>query len=422
MRVLQPLPLIALSLNFCFNFVRGQIKLLSPAALVEKALERQQSDTLSGATATFGAPTYGEAFIGQLVYVPSASNYCAPDYGNAVKAFIATSHSDVMSPHLGRIFLVHRGNCTFVRKVTVAQDLGGNAVLFIDAPDSPWSRTQIQQSVILGDDGNGSSVRIPSVMMAKEDGELVLEFLQPSATQQAVLVQLQWALPQQSPVLLDFWMEAGSLTALRFLRQYAYHASHLRQYLRFTPHYHIFSLVHRTTPYDFGTTQTTALGSPTAAALKNLTLCWHNDLTLCTNPSDIATTRVANEEVLEETVRQLCIWETAVAPHLLREDSANEWAPAAWWEYIRRFYDTCCTSSSGVTSPNGFSSSCSYSVMRSIRGIDTAKVEQCTKARAQELLLREQEHHAWGNLAVRINGAKYVLYKFRAFYLHRSIT
>lgn len=404
--------------------IDGQVKLLSPSALVSRAVASLGSDVLTGATATFGAPTYGESFVALLVYVPSASNYCHDDYGKAVSSVIHPPNGGLVSDHIRHVFLVHRGNCTFVKKVAVAQALGADAVLFADSPDSPWTRDQIHQSVILGDDGNGRSVRIPSVMLAKEDASVLVDFLRTStpptdknSASTVALVQLQWSLPQDSVVSLDFWMEAGSAAAVRFIREYAYHALALRHHLRFTPHYNIFSLLPTITPYAAKLSSQVPDESekpePSSAvepSVMNQTLCWPDDLSLCTNPSDIPSSPATGLDVLEETVRQLCLWETTVV--LDPDAPTGTWASEEWWEYIRRFYDVCSaapnhpslSSSQGATA---FGASCSYAVMQLVPGIDVHKVQECARSRAKELLIRERNHRAWGNLAVRINGAKF---------------
>jgi len=64
------------------------------------------------------------------------------------------------------IVLVNRGGCSFVRKTRNIQDIGGKLVLIAD------SRANADpSSVIMVDDGTGSNIAIPTIMITKEEGE-----------------------------------------------------------------------------------------------------------------------------------------------------------------------------------------------------------------------------------------------------------
>lgn len=351
-----------------------QIKILSPPGLVN-AVEHSSdgSDVLQGTTATFGAPAYGESFVGRLFTADSNSTYCIDDYGSQIKSLINSTEPD----GLRRIFLVRRGGCTFVIKTSIAQRLGADAVIVVDAQSSPWTR-KTMATVIMADDGYGGNIRIPSVMVTKEDGQLLFESLKTSD----VVVQLQWSLPQKSVVTMEFWTESGSSTGQRFLKDYAFHANTLRGHLRFTPHFNVYGL---------------KSGSTDAV---NLKLCLNGDAGLCSNPPDVLGCQVTGSDVLLENVRQLCLWET-MSKEI--DDVPDSKYSSEWWEYIRKFADSC-----PLIAPPGprFSLECSYQVMSSIPSINVAAVKKCADERKIELLAREKENKAWSNLAVRINGAR----------------
>ena len=63
------------------------------------------------------------------------------------------------------IVLVDRQDCSFARKVRNVQDLGGALALIMDNRDNADP-----ESLIMIDDGTGTSIAIPSMMISKEFG------------------------------------------------------------------------------------------------------------------------------------------------------------------------------------------------------------------------------------------------------------
>src|SRR5690242_11511800 len=57
------------------------------------------------------------------------------------------------------IYLIERGNCTFVRKALNVQNAGGFGAIVID------NRDEGLNEVIMADDGNGNKVNIPIVLI-----------------------------------------------------------------------------------------------------------------------------------------------------------------------------------------------------------------------------------------------------------------
>ena len=66
------------------------------------------------------------------------------------------------------IVLVDRGNCTFIRKTRNVQELGGALCLVVN--NIPG---QNPERIIMIDDGTGLNVAIPTIMISKEDGDLI---------------------------------------------------------------------------------------------------------------------------------------------------------------------------------------------------------------------------------------------------------
>ena len=66
--------------------------------------------------------------------------------------------------------LVERGNCSFVTKVRNAERAGASLVVVID------DRTENIINVIMGDDGTGTGIRIPAMLIGKDSGNILKDF------------------------------------------------------------------------------------------------------------------------------------------------------------------------------------------------------------------------------------------------------
>ena len=69
-----------------------------------------------------------------------------------------------------KIALLDRGNCSFVTKVRNAERAGASLVVVVD------DRDEDIKNVIMGDDGTGMGIRIPSMLIGKDSGKILKEF------------------------------------------------------------------------------------------------------------------------------------------------------------------------------------------------------------------------------------------------------
>lgn len=77
---------------------------------------------------------------------------------------------DTLETFPTKIVLAERGSCTFVEKVRNAERAGASLLVVVD------SKKENITNVIMGDDGTGTGIRIPSMLIGKSDGELLIEF------------------------------------------------------------------------------------------------------------------------------------------------------------------------------------------------------------------------------------------------------
>jgi hypothetical protein len=75
-----------------------------------------------------------------------------------------------------KIFLYERGECSFVTKVRNAERLGASLVVVID------NKQEMLEKAVMGDDGTGAGIRVPSMMIGLEDGQKLIEFAKKDAT------------------------------------------------------------------------------------------------------------------------------------------------------------------------------------------------------------------------------------------------
>jgi extracellular elastinolytic metalloproteinase len=68
-----------------------------------------------------------------------------------------------MSP----IVMADRGNCTFVTKVRNIEKIGVKLAIICD------NKQEFSENVIMGDDGSGGSVNIPSFIIRKQDCDAI---------------------------------------------------------------------------------------------------------------------------------------------------------------------------------------------------------------------------------------------------------
>jgi len=71
---------------------------------------------------------------------------------------------------------VDRGNCSFVTKVRNAERAGASLVVVVD------DREENITNVIMGDDGTGTGIRIPSMLIGKDSGKILKDFTVASDT------------------------------------------------------------------------------------------------------------------------------------------------------------------------------------------------------------------------------------------------
>jgi hypothetical protein len=451
-------------------FAEGQIRVMAPNWLKNSdVLKRSgKQGIIEGSTAVFGAPFYGDHVVGRLVYGESQGNVhcteddyelpmdndyerghkklvkeCPTDYPFRSETASDCTHPSCPSEWKGpccdknpdrlcddycgencndgawhqntarmiNIAVVRRGKCSFTTKAKVAQAKGAHALIIVDREDSTMTLNDIR-NIIVGDDGFGGTIHIPTILISKEEGKEVMR----AAEKGQGIVELAWTVPPDHIVQLDLWMSSGSEDSQNFLKQFAPARKALNEVMHFTPHYHIFSM-------------------PSSDPSVYQGLCSDTTGQFCAEDPDGAG-EVTGKDVLEEDVRQLCIHETHAVPLKFREEIAEKAYEAAeaaaeeeseaaadkrkkaweklseasisysgpFWDYVSQFPDKCKLNAKEEANRFGFT--CSENLMKEL-GMDTQKISRCIMETRDTKLKDQRDHAAWSPRALRINGWRY---------------
>lgn len=364
-----------------FEPALAQIRIVTPSSLAREF--PQTHGIVYGTTATFGAPNYGERVFGKLLYTESrGQRHCTADDYDLPDPPASTAHSaqgqamydSERTMDLVNIVLVRRGACTFVTKVRVAQEKNAHAVIIVDREDSSQTSEDIQH-IVMADDGFGDMVKIPSIMISNYDGQKLIN----AVKREEVVLQLAWDIPRGEVVVADFWMSSASGESSEFLERFKDSAEVLRYHLQFVPRYHIFSM---------------------PKGVDSAGLCIDDNAFCAPDPDGPGP--ITGADVVEEDVRQLCIWETTATSDPRVTGGANY--SQEFWEYVVKFFHQCPLYGK---QEYGFTASCATRVMAQIPGISSAKVERCQMTRSHAFLKEQVEQVAWSPLALRVNGWRY---------------
>lgn len=150
-----------IALNSCTIFVRAPKKLAS----------QFPNGQIQGSISKFGKIPYGYNIVGSLYYDTKSLEKnslflgCTDAFSLSIKL---SKNADIdESP----IVLIDRGTCSFVKKVTNAENFGAHAALIINNNDEDVN------NLVMADDGNGKYVTIPAELINKSDGEKLKTFL-----------------------------------------------------------------------------------------------------------------------------------------------------------------------------------------------------------------------------------------------------
>lgn len=305
--------------------------------------------------ALFGIPPYGGK-IAQNVY------YADDDLCSDVDATKGYPRREIdketgkmaewIAPY---ILMVDRGGCTFVKKVRNAQRTGAAGVVIadnvclcsdIECINASVSNNCETSEPIMADDGSGADISIPSFLMFKHDADKVKEQL---LEDQPVQLEMSWSLPNPDDrVEYDLWSTPSDETSKQFLKDFKKVSASLGDRAYFTPHQYIYDGVKTHCVGDTGENYC-------------YTLCTNGGRYCATDPDDDLDKGISGANVVEESLRRLCIWK-----HYGQQDGVG----TVWWDYIAQFLNRCDT-------PDFFMNEDCVKDCYKHAKVDAKKIEQC---------------------------------------------
>lgn len=293
--------------------------------------------------ALFGEFPIGEAAQGNLYY--TRRRLCGDEVPGTPDAI----------QREGYFLMVDRGGCSFVEKVRNAQKNNATAVLIADntclcsfPADVCDEDLQCEDSEpTMDDDGTGSDIRIPSMLLLKPDADMLKQELIAGRT---IQLEVSWPIPMATNGKTEYslWMTPDDIMSHHFLMTFVEAAAALGEKATFRPKMYIHDGVTRGCQGNDG-------GADPCPGF-------------CTNGGRYCEPRSYYDfdaydnkgtRMIVESLRRACIWDVYG-----EEDGIG----AEWWTYMQLWIQRCGGSH--------FSSSCSDGLFE-VSGIDKDKVELC---------------------------------------------
>lgn len=196
--------------------------------------------------ALFGTPPYGGKIVQNVIYADSdlCDASSAQAKGGFPKTYDESGKEKAWEPPF--ILLVDRGHCTFVQKVRNAQHLGAAGVLIADntclcsdkacITANPGHTCEMTEP-IMADDGSGADISVPSYLLFKTDGDVLIDELKNNRPVQA---EMAWSLPNPDDrVEYELWTSPVDKIGMAFIQSWKEVAKAMGSSAYFTPHMYL---------------------------------------------------------------------------------------------------------------------------------------------------------------------------------------
>jgi hypothetical protein len=319
-----------LGLLFIFAFCQASIYVYSPDQLREELTKKSHHATISASLGNFGNPPYGSSILGRVFWPGTAQE-------DGCRALSPINYSSETDPSNSPILLLKRGGCSFVQKVRHAQDIGAAAVVVYN------NKNDNVDSIVMTDDGTAGNLYIPAFLISKQDGELMVKYLDDPEYTSRVSLQLSFEMNHPGTyVEYLIWMTPDHTAIRQFLYDFAPSANKFKEdETIFTPQYVLWYCLECRRDNFTAPHQDCFSGGRFCA------------------PDPDGSGSMSGRDILYEDLRQLCIYE-----------QYKKGMMDKWWDYVYHLYSTC---------PNAeFSVACSHKAMDKA-GIDVPAVDACVE-------------------------------------------
>lgn len=248
---------------------------------------------------------------------------------------------------------MERGNCHFVEKARNAQAISATAAVIYNTDDSSLP--------VMADDGSGTDVHIPSLIISQTDAVSLFKTM----NQSSVVVGITWEVPHpDNRVEWSLWDTSRDRRLRPFMESFRFVFQALGNHTLFSPHYEVYdgSALGCFGPEDF------VEGGECAQLCLTPQVCTYD-------PESDTTIGLDGVDVLKEDQRQLCIWK-----QVSERKSAH-----LWWDYVTVFDKECSVQNA---TKSIFNRECSERIQKKL-GIDSKAVQDCITTNGTRLLTDE---------------------------------
>jgi len=278
----------------------------------------------------FGIPSYRSSITGNVFYVTADEGVdgCSP-----------IEPEPYWPNNTALIFLMDRGQCSFVQKVRNAQNAGASAAIVVNFNDDVLP--------FMVDDGTGSSVSIPSMLITNSDGGSIKRTVETNR----VMMEMAWSIPHPDNVVnVNFWTSTHDPLSTRFKSVFGDIQRAMGDKLVTQPH---FKVVDGEISGCLGDTQGSCDG-----------LCIMDGRYCAPDPEGNRSIGLDGSDIVRENLRQICAFKVAS-----KGGDVNK--QAKWWDYISQFEAKCGTK-------QRWGETCANEILSAL-SISPAEVKQCIK-------------------------------------------
>jgi hypothetical protein len=191
--------------------VQGSLTIIDPPTLISQL---GGNATIKYSLAKFGDVPYNTNVLGQLYY-PEPHNGCHP----FDRTGIFFSYNYERDPANNPIIVVDRGGCVLTTKAKYAQLAGAKMLVIIDSTDEDVSQ------MTFPDNGQGKFLHIPTVVINKNDGDIIKNFLMSttvnSTTKSTVVMKMFFpAKLDVTKIKLKVWYSAANADSMKFFKAF----------------------------------------------------------------------------------------------------------------------------------------------------------------------------------------------------------
>jgi hypothetical protein len=133
-----------------------------------------------------------------------------------------------------RIFIAKRGGCTFVHKTRNAMHAGAVLFIIVDI-----DKEDDIHEFILNDDGTGSDIVIPTVMISSEDGDKILKYIFENEDKKISIVEKFDMKNSNDNPMYEIWLTNSDASGIRFVERFEkFHAMFNGEVLMIPRYFH----------------------------------------------------------------------------------------------------------------------------------------------------------------------------------------